>query len=114
MAKKRPRKPEPAPHRRRLQAQGPNVEKAVPWNRESPPSKREMLAMLDQLWAKLTQNERQERQPCYVDAQAYINNAPANGIAAPIAKTFRNRKLRGGVRIDLEIHAGTACNDDAK
>jgi hypothetical protein len=67
---------------------------------------------LDELWAQLTQTEQAERKECYRAAKAYIQQAPANGVAAPFAITFRNRKLRRGVRIDLEIRTGKACIDD--
>jgi hypothetical protein len=112
MGKKKLPQPGPAPHRGRLQAQGPGTEKSVPWNTESAPTKSELLAMLDQLWALLTAAEREERNACYEAAKSYIARAPAQGIDAPFSITFRNRKRRRGVRIDLEIRAGTAGIDD--
>jgi hypothetical protein len=68
--------------------------------------------MLDRLWAKLSPTEQAERAGCYADARKYIQQAPANGIDAPFSKSFRNRKRKGGVRIDLEIRAGKACVDN--
>jgi hypothetical protein len=41
-----------------------------------------------------------------------MEQAPAGAIDAPHQKTFRHRKLRDGVRIDLEIETGKACIDD--
>jgi hypothetical protein len=84
----------------------------VPWNMDRPPTKLEMLAMLDQLWAKLSGREQAERSACLAAAQNYIQQASADGFVAEFAKTFRNRKLRRGVRIDIEIWAGKACIDD--
>ncbi len=112
MGKKKPPEPGPAPHCGRLQAQGPGTEKSVPWNTDSAPTKSELLAMLDQLWAQLTHAEQEERNACYEAAKAYTVGLPAQGIDAPFSITFRNRKLRRGVRIDLEIRAGTAGIDD--
>ena len=100
---------QPLPNRGRLQAQGPDTEESVAWNREQTPTKREMLAMLDELWAKLSRREQQEREECLTAARSYIQQCPATGVAAEFAKTFRNRKLRRGVRIDLEVRAGSAC-----
>jgi hypothetical protein len=94
--KSRPAKAPPV-HRGRLQAQGPDTEKSVAWARETPPTKSEMLAMLDRLWAKLTESEREEREECLEKVRQYIQEAPATGINAPVpSKSFRNRKLRGG------------------
>jgi len=109
---KTPSDPTPPTHRGRLQAQGPGTEESVPWARNTPPTKSEMLELLDQLWAKLSAAQQTERSACYADAKKYIQQAPANGISAPFSKAFRNRKRRGGVRIDLEIRAGNACVDD--
>ena len=68
--------------------------------------------MLDQLWGTLTQSEKDERKDCYAAARDYIQRTPSNGIAAPFSVSFRNRKLRRGVRIDLEIRGGDACVHD--
>src|SRR5579872_7305294 len=103
--------PSPPTHRGRIQAQGPGTEESVPWARDTPPTKSEMLEYLDQLWAKLSPTEQTERVACFADARKYIQHAPANGIAAPFSKSSRNRKRRGGVRIDLEIRGGRACVD---
>lgn len=101
-----------AAHRGRLQAQGGGTEKSQKWERDTPPTKSELVKLLDTLWATLTRGEQDDRKECYVDMKKYIEQAPAGGIPAPLSKSFRNRKLRGGVRIDLEIRAGRACVDD--
>jgi hypothetical protein len=110
MARKPKRKT--APHRGRLQAQGPDTEESVTWNMDRPLTKLEMLAMLDQLWAKLAGRKQEDRNECLESARNYIQQASADGFVAEFAKTFRNRKLRRGVRIDIEIWAGRACIDD--
>ena len=48
-----------------------------------------MLGFLDKLWAKLSHGERDERKKCYQDARKYISTAPADGINAPLKKTFQ-------------------------
>ena len=101
-----------SPHRGRIQAQGPNTEESESWTREEPPTKSEMIVRLDTLWGKLTRREQEERGECFEDARRYILSAPPEGIDAGRPKTFRNRKLRGGVRVDLEITTGRACIDD--
>jgi hypothetical protein len=113
MGKKSAKQPAPnAPHRGRVQAQGSGTEKSVSWDLAAPPTKSEVVALLDQLWAALTRTEQDERKDCYASAKSYIRQAPQAGIAAQFAISFRNRKLRGGVRIDLEVWAGDACIDN--
>ncbi len=102
----------PPMHRGRLQAQGPGTEESEPWTQDSPPTKSEMLASLDRLWDKLTPQEQQDRVSCFADARRFVQQAPAAGISAVCMKSFRNRRLRGGVRVDLEVRAGSACVDD--
>ena len=101
-----------SPHRGRIQAQGPNTEESESWTREEPPTKSEMIARLDSVWGKLSHREQEERAECFEAAGRCILTAPKDGIDAGRPKTFRNRKLRGGVRVDLEIETGRACIDD--
>jgi hypothetical protein len=112
MARKSSQEGDPPNHRGRLQAQGGNTEESEPWARDTPPTKAEMLAMLERLWNRLSGSEQEEREACYEEVQRYIQRAPASGINAPFSKSFRNRKRKGGVRIDLEIRTGRACADD--
>jgi hypothetical protein len=72
----------------------------------------EMLSSLESLWAKLTRRQQEERDECFETARQWILTAPRDGIDAGRPKTFRNRKMRGGVRIDIEITTGKACIDD--
>jgi hypothetical protein len=81
------------------------------WAQEEPPKKRAVLGLLDSLWNKLSPKEKRDREPCYLAAKKFIQQAPATGIDAPYSKSFRNRKLRGGIRIDIEIKTGKACID---
>ena len=106
------KKPESPAHRGRLQAQGPNTEESESWAQNDAPTKSEMLKRLDDLWAKLSSREKNERKDCYGAAKKCIAEAPATGIQAGPPKSFRNRKMRGGVRINLEIQSGSACVND--
>ena len=99
-------------HRGRIQAQGPDTEQSEAWAQPDPPTKNAMIALLNALWDKLSSAEQYERQKCYEEVLAYIGSAPTTGIDAPLKKTFRNRKLRGGVRIDVEVQTGKAGIDD--
>ena len=99
-------------HRGRIQAQGPDTQESEPWGQDNPPTKKEMLGLLDKLWAKLTDRERKDRQDCYRRAKRCISTAPPDGYEAIYSPSFRNKNLRGGVRIDIEIKAGGACVDD--
>lgn len=101
-----------SPHRGRIQAQGPNAEESESWAGEEPPTKSEMIARLESLRGKLTRREQEERGGCFEAARQCILSAPRDGMDAGRPKTFRNRKLRGGVRVDLEIATGKACIDD--
>jgi hypothetical protein len=101
-------------HRGRLQAQGPYTEKSVSWSQADPPTKREMLKRLERLVAGLTARELADRVGCLDNLRHFIEEAPVEGIDAPVIKSFRNKKMRGGVRVDIEIQTGKACVDDAE
>lgn len=103
----------PPPNRGRLQAQGPYTEESEAWPPpESPPTKSEMIKMLDQLWGKLSSQEQEDREECFEKARKWIESRPPTGVDAPCPKTWQNRKMRGGVRVDLEVQLGKACVDD--
>jgi hypothetical protein len=99
-------------HRGRLQAQGPYTEKSVSWSRSDPPTKTEVLDMLRRLVAKLSARELEDRAECIEKVRRLIEQASADGIDAPVIKSFRNKKMRGGVRVDIEVQAGKACVDN--
>jgi hypothetical protein len=103
---------QPKEHRGRIQAQGPDTEESESWGQDTPPTKTEILGLLDKLWAKLTEKEQKDRETCLTKAKRCISTAPAEGYEAVYSPSFRNKKRRGGVRIDIEIKAGRACVDD--
>jgi hypothetical protein len=103
----------PPPNRGRVQAQGPDTEESEAWPPpETPPTKTEVLDKLDNLWAKLSLQEQEDREDCFEKARKWVEGRPAAGVDAPCSKTWNNRKMRGGIRVDLEIHLGKACVDD--
>src|SRR5438067_2533336 len=103
----------PPPNRGRVQAQGPDTEKSEAWPPpDTPPTKSETREMLDRLWGKLSRQEQDDREGCFKDARKWVETRPATGVDAVCRKTFQNRKMRGGVRVDIEIWVGKACMDD--
>jgi hypothetical protein len=97
-------------NRGRVQAQGPDTEESVAWPPpESAPTKEEMLSMLSKLKGKLTARELDDRSECFEKAQKFVEEAPVTGYDAHCIKSWANRKMRGGVRVDIEIQLGKAC-----
>lgn len=70
--------------------------------------------MLDQLWEKLSDKEREERRDCFEQARRLVTAAEQAGGLDRVSKSFTNRKKKGGIRVDLEINAGRACVPDEK
>ena len=94
-----------------VQAQGkmPPVEKSVSVITANPLCKEAGLAMLDELWEKLTTSERAERDEAIDKARNWIRGCPAAGVSAPIDQQFYNRNPRDPqARIDIVVHKGTA------
>ena len=101
------------PNRGRVQAQGPKTEESVAWPPPTdPPTKAEVLEMLDLLWAKLSSRQQDDRRQCFADARKWVQERPAKGVDAVSRPSFPNRKMRGGVRVDIEVLFGKACVDD--
>jgi len=109
-------------HRGRVQAQGKRqprttkaktkkgkIESSVAWALRDPPSVDAMLAMLDQLWDVLPATEQRVRADCFAHARQFLRKAAERGgMVAPTLKSFRNPKLKGGVRVDIEVWTGQA------
>lgn len=99
-------------HRGRIQAQGGDTEKSVPWAQDAPPTESEMLEKCDLLEEQLTPPELRDREQPLADLRRHIRHlAAAGGGWAPIAKTFRKRGARA-IRVDLEVIAGAICLPD--
>jgi hypothetical protein len=101
---------QPPPHRGRVQAQGGGTEKSEKWAQDDPPKVSEVLSFLDRLEAQLTPAERRLREEALQQAREYVRNAGGRGgLHAPVHKSFPRKRLRGGIRVDLEVIAGRAC-----
>jgi hypothetical protein len=92
-------------HRGRLQAQGGGLEASETWEQGEPLSKKAGLSLLEKLRAKLSFREQQLRKRPFEEAERFIRQA--DGVDAPLRKTFRNRKTKD-VRVDIEVWGGTA------
>jgi hypothetical protein len=105
---------EPPPHRGRVQAQGGGTEKSVAWSQDSPPTVDDLLRMLDELEAMLTPAERRVREKGFEQARSFLQDtASAKGLDAPTRKSRPIPKVRGGVRVDIEVIAGKVSGRDA-
>ena len=110
-----PEPPDPVGHRGRVQAQGADMGRteSEPWARPNPPTVSEVLSLLEVVWDRLARKEQEARKDCYRKARQFIENRRDEGpIEAPYSKSFTNRKTRGAIRIDLEVHTGKACVAD--
>lgn len=101
-------------HRGRIQAQGgkPKLEKSEAWAQITPLTLSQGLALLDALTAKLTLNEATERSYGLAKAREFMIKKAAEGGACP--PDYGNWVTPGtkDIRIDIEIHAGTAFIPD--
>lgn len=93
-------------HRGRVQAQGGGLEESESWSQDEPLTKASGLGLLEKLWNKLSKHDQKVRKSQFESARRFIENVEG-GIDAPLGKSFLNRKKRG-VRVDIEILAGTA------
>jgi hypothetical protein len=103
----------PPAHRGRVQAQGGGTEESETWARDEPPTVSEILRLLDRLEEKLTRRERAVREEAFREIRAYVRAMAAQGgLDAQVIKSFPRRKLKGGIRVDLEVITGRACVPD--
>jgi hypothetical protein len=71
-----------------------------------------MIQKLRELEGQLTPAEREERETAFQEMEQFLQTAAAaGGVDARISKSFP-RKVRGGIRIDLEVIKGRACTPD--
>jgi hypothetical protein len=100
----------PPEHRGRIQVQGGGLELAFPWARQSPMTKEEALAGMDELRLKLNRKQLAERNEAFESAKAFIN-ATLHTCPPEVSRTFQNRAVRlrkGHERVDIEIRTGSA------
>jgi hypothetical protein len=96
-------------HRGRLQVQGPDLRQEIsfPWARNTPMTKAEALAALESLRGQLTRRELQAREQAFEQARRFIEQYL--GTTPPmVSRSFNNRTGPSAVRVDVEIHQGTA------
>ncbi|MCO7355913.1 hypothetical protein [Riemerella anatipestifer] len=103
-------------NRGRIQAQGSNpaLEISKSWSTNSVPTKKEGIAMLEDLWDDLTATQKKERAKAYTDAKAFINNAGTTGICVTktLKRSFQDPQRKDNTaRIDIEIITGCAFKD---
>ena len=114
MAAGRKSKRRPTPkHRGRIQAQGGGVEKSVSWNRQTPPTESEMMAMVSQLESQLTPAERGVRARAFEQLRRLIRNGSIAGSLPRMGVSFPHLSERG-IRVDLEVFKGEAGVPDPK
>jgi len=87
------------------------VEESVSWARSTPPTENEMLEFCDQLEAKLTVRQRQERAYGFDKLRRCISQAPRYGGLPASTKTWKTPGSRD-IRIDLEVNVGIASVPD--
>lgn len=69
--------------------------------------------MLDDLWQQLTLVERKEREEGFRQARRFVvAAAAASGVDAVVIVSFPKPKLKGGIRVDIEVRTGRACIPD--
>jgi hypothetical protein len=99
-------------HRGRIQAQGGGTEQSVPWARNTPPTESEMLKMCDDLEAKLSEREKNDRAQALAQLRRFLRSAAqGGGVSAPVSTSWLKRGSRN-IRIDLEVVKGVACVPD--
>ncbi len=95
-----------AKHRGRIQAQGSKLEESVAWNRDTPSTVSEGLAMVDELEVKLSETDRKLRKTEFEKARKFINNAGnVNGVDAPVSNTYQVKNTKHE-RVDVEVKTG--------
>jgi hypothetical protein len=103
-----PPTPTGPPHRGKVQAQGGYTYESVPWAQSSPPTKADVLRMLDQLEAKLTASEKRAREEAFKQVRDFVQKVNPSGLCATTSRSFP-RNNDGDIRVDLVVHAGLAC-----
>ena len=75
------------PNRGRLQAQGPGTEESEAWPPpDTPPTKSEMLEMLDRLHAKLSRQEQEDREEPFEKGAKLDREQACSGCGRALSK----------------------------
>lgn len=102
------------PNRGRIQAQGGKVEKSRSWAELDVPTKSKGHGFIDDLKEQLTPSELTARLDCIRKAKKWVDAAPKNGytVVTPIKTSFPPCPPIKDIRVDGEIHSGSAFKDD--
>lgn len=106
-SKDRPESDEPVVHRGRIQAQGGGLQESVSWSRPTPPTVEDGLRFVEQLEAKLSRRQREERAFGFERLRRFIENARRTRGADPGPQRWKTPGTTD-IRIDLEIITGKA------
>jgi hypothetical protein len=100
---------EEKPHRGRIQIQGPDMspELSWAWAQDTPPTKAEALAKLDELVGQLTAKQKEAREDAIKKLRKFIEEAPEAGIDAQYINSWGNDK-DPKKRFDIEVRKGKA------
>jgi hypothetical protein len=100
---------EEKPHRGRIQIQGPDMDPELSWAwaQDTPPTKAEALAKLDELVGKLTSKQKEAREDAIKKVRKFIEEAPETGIDAQYINSWGNDK-DPKKRVDIEVRKGKA------
>ena len=100
-------------NRGRLQAQGNCIEESRSWATNEVPRKTNGFNWLNELKGTLSDKEIKIRERCFVKAEEWIRNAPADGHNAitPIIVSYTPLPPIKDVRVDGEIFKGRAFKD---
>jgi len=84
------------------------VEESVSWSRETPPTKKEGLDMINTLENLLSPSDAKIRAKAFEKARRFVNKAANNGgIDAQVSKSFLVKETKD-VRVDIEVIIGKA------
>lgn len=96
-------------HRGRFQAQGDGLEASQPWAQATPLTVGQARALLLALQASLSPTDLALRAIGFAQALRFVENAATGGgVCAGVSESFPKPPLPKGVRVDIEVRAGTA------
>ena len=101
-----------AKHRGRIQAQNGDLNESSAWDQEAPLTADEGHRRLNEVYARLTDAQRRQRERALDKAHAWIDACAAGGgvevVGLPVSKPFGGPPGRRRLRIDIEVKAGKA------
>ena len=87
---------------------------SVSWSRQTPPTEREMMAMVSMLETRLTPSELRDRKTAFEKLRAFIRRAAAEGGTEILpSRSFPYPPVHG-IRVDIEVFKGTSAVPEKK